>query len=296
MKKQSIYIGVIVLLLIANGWLLFDTNDNPLGQSRAFFDATELTRLKSLTFKSAERSMTLSRIEGTWMVDDTYMADQGFIQTLLSILSQIETGRLLDDWNEEIAGSISLEMEENTIEFQFAHNLNRTKTYFITEEGSYEVAVPGYRDNVSDVFLLHPDQWRDRVVVDGTWRTIQQVQVSAADREAFEIQFQDAFFLLNGKQPKDSTALIDYLNQFEYFQANEMVSEGRFGEMDSLAKTQPLAIVSIDDIKQEQPTTLRIYPNLPEQPYHLVLDSRGNRMVIDARRIEQMLTNPDLLN
>ena len=54
----------------------------------------------------------------------------------------------------------------------------------------------------------------------------------------------------------------------------------------------PYAIVSIDDLKMDEPLVLEIYPSVDGQAYHLVKDNDGQQMVIDARRVSQILINP----
>ena len=111
--------------------------------------------------------------------------------------------------------------------------------------------MPGYKDNVVDIFKLHPDQWRDRLMFDGSWRTIQKATLNYTTGDVMEIAFKDKFFLVNDRQPQDSSAVIDYLNQFQYFEANEMISSGRFPQLDSLKDTKPTALLTIEDIKSE---------------------------------------------
>ena len=184
-------------------------------------------------------------------------------------------------------------IDQEQIRLQLATNATGTKTYFVNEGVASEVAVPGYRDNVIDLFTLHPDQWRDRVVFDGNWRTIQQVHVSFAGSEpSFNVRFDDKFFLINGESPSDSTAVINYLNQFEYFQANEMISSGRFTNFDSLSQTEPFATVTIDDIKGEKPVGFDVFPALNGQGFHLLMKNQSELMVLDAGRVARMLQKP----
>ena len=150
--------------------------------------------------------------------------------------------------------------------------------------------MPGYKDNVVDIFLLHPDQWRDRLVLDASWRSIQELSLTRRNEDPLTLTFDDKFFLVNGSTAQDSSAVVDYLNQFQYFEANEMLSAGRFPRFDSLAQTQPLATIEIDDIKQGEPIQLSIFPTLDNQAYHLVI-SEGEMMVIDAGRVEGLLAS-----
>ena len=49
-----------------------------------------------------------------------------------------------------------------------------------------------------------------------------------------------------------------------------------------------MATLSIEDIKHESPFTLQIYPNLENQGFHLAVDGDGQRMVLDARRVQRI--------
>ncbi|WP_436517169.1 DUF4340 domain-containing protein [Ekhidna sp. To15] len=297
MSKSAKYIVAIIILLAANLWLFFSGAGNKVKSSEKYFAPEDLQGASAFKFVYEGDTTMLSLSGEGWSVDNEYLADQGFVNTLISILERVEVGKTIDNWNSEILGSVEVEFDFNSrYRFDFASNANRTKSYFVTENGAKEVAVPGYRDNVIDIFILHADQWRDRLILDGSWRTIQNISVANDRGEDFQISFNEKFFLVNGQSATDSSAVVNYLNQFQQFQANEMISEGRFVEMDSIAKTQPFASISIDDIKYDQPIRLEFFPGKPSQPYHLVKDQDGQQMVIDARRVNQILSNPDRLN
>lgn len=296
MSKAAKYIIAIVILLIANLWLFTSGDQVTTSESRRYFDEQDLEGVSRFIFALPQDTVKLELTENGWVLNDQYLADQGFVNTLISILERVETGREIENWDGGKLGSVEVEFDFNSrYRFDIASNATKTKSYFVSDDIAMEVAVPGYRDNVVDIFMLHPDQWRDRTVIDGSWRTIQNLQVQNSLGEDFQISFSDKFFLINDKAPNDSSAVVDYLNQFEQFQANEMISKGRFPQMDSLSATEPFASVTIDDIKNEDAITLKIFPNMDGQAYHLLENDKGEHMVIDARRVTQILTNPDNL-
>lgn len=297
MSKSLKYIVAIIVLLAANLWLFYSDAGANAKVSQRYFAPEDLQGASAFKFIFDGDTTMLSLSGDGWSVNDEYIADQGFVNTLISILERVEVGKTIDNWDSEVLGSVEVEFDFNSrYRFDFSSNANKTRSYFISNGGAKEVTVPGYRDNVIDIFTLHADQWRDRLILDGSWRTIQNVSVVNESDSNFKISFDDKFFLVNGQSPTDSSAVVDYLNQFQQFQANEMISEGRFPEMDSIGKTQPFASVSIDDIKYDQPIRLEFFPSGPNQPYHLVKDQDGQQMVIDARRVRQILSNPDRLN
>ncbi len=297
MSRSAKYIVAIVLLVVANLWLFLSTSVNDKGSAQKYFDSQDLEGVSAFEFVYASDTVKMSLSGDGWIVNDAYKADQSFVNTLISVLKRVEVGNAIENWDREILGSVVVEFDFNSrYRFQYATNPNKTRSFFISENEVREVSVPGYRDNVIDIFTLHPDQWRDRLVFDGSWRTIQKIVVENDLGENFQISFDDKFFLLNEQQPTDSSAVVEYLNQFQQFQANEMISPGRFEELDSLAETQPIASVSIDDIKNAEPILWQVFPNKPGQSYHLVINQAGDRMVIDARRVRQILSNPDRRN
>lgn len=293
MSKSTKYIIAVVVLLGLNLMFFFSGISTHSSKTEKYFLAEDLEGVSRFLFMVDNDTTRIERSEQGWTLNDQYKADEGFVNTLISVLERVEAGRTIENWDREVTGSVEVEFDFNSrYRFQFASNSTKTKSYFITEEGAKEVSVPGYRDNVVDIFTLHPDQWRDRMIFDGSWRTIQNIKVENMRGSNFEISFNDKFFLINGEAPTDSSAVIDYLNQFQQFQANEMISVGRFPDLDSIADTNPFAKVSIDDIKNDEPITFEIYPGKQRQAYHLVKSSDGQRMVIDARRVSEILINP----
>lgn len=282
----------IVVLLSANLLLLFSDRWSNKSEVSSFFGSEELQTVQLFTMTNARDTIRLEKVENGWLVNGT-KADDGFMNTLFSILERIEVGRSIESWQDEPLGKVVLSNSEGEVSFDYASNPRRTRSYFITGNNAKEVGVPGYKDLVIDLFELHPDQWRDRLIVDGSWRSIQKLTLVNEKGSDFEIVFNNTFFNLNGEAPKDSSSVVNYLDQFQQFQANEMISDGRFEALDSLGNTQPVIVLTIDDIKYASPIRLEIFPSLPGQAYHLVKNKEGEKMVLDAQRVRGILRGPD---
>lgn len=289
MSKTTYYSIAVVVLFAVNLSLLFSDNLKASRATTAFFDSEDLAGVSKISFFLDENSVVIEKTSDGWVLNDNYAVDESFFNTLLSVLQRIEIVRKIEGWKGEQLGNAEIEFDFNSrYRFAFTSNPTETKSYFIQEGEAIQVTVPGYRDNVVDIFMLHPDKWRNRLVFDGSWRTIQKLEISRKDSGPLEIVFDDKFFLVNGNPPQDSSRVVDYLNQFQYFEANEMISEGRFPRLDSLAKTEPFASIQIEDIKIEETVKLNIYRNLKGQGYHLVTNE-DKMMVIDAERVRGLL-------
>ncbi|MEM6734958.1 MAG: hypothetical protein AAF620_02705 [Bacteroidota bacterium] len=294
MNKILINTGAIVVLLGINLFIFFFEGKKKLTDaSSKYFDFLDGDDVKNISIHSGENQINMKKIDEDWILNDEYGADTGFVNTFISVLAKVESGRKMNHFQGEKLGSVKLRFHNNAeTEFDFASNLTRTKSYFIKDKNTVEVSVPGYKDHVVDLFLMHPDQWRDRLVLDASWRSVQKLSIHSSGRESLEIRFDDKFFLVNNQSPRDSSAVIDYLNQFQYLEANEMISRGRFPQLDSLSETPPLAILKIDDIKFDYDLEIKVFSRISQQSYHLVV-LEDKMMVIDTKRIKDLLASSE---
>lgn len=298
MNKQTQYILAVLLLLGANLGLFFSTSRTHSSDGRHhYFDQGGIDELNKILLRHQKDTIRMDKKDAGWILNNQYEMDESFFKTLVYVLKKVEINRKVIKFDGEILGSVEVEFGSNSIHrFDFASNPTGTKSYFIEDGETFDVSVPGYKDNVADIFTLHQDQWRNRLIIDGSWRSIQKVILDYTDEkeEDLEITFTDKFFLVNDHITSDSSALVDYLNQFQYFQANEMISKGRFSYLDSLLQTVPaIALMSIDNIKNKAPKVLKFYPKIEGKEYHLVTDEQNEMMVIDTQRVSELLKNPD---
>lgn len=289
MTKTIRYVIAIVVLLAVNLGLVF-TEDT---QSSSSFDdelflIENIDQIQSVIITRGDVKIELTKNDAAWRLNDRFEADQNFMQILFSLLSQVKVKRTIGALDQEVSGNVIISFNGESNSFGFASDPLGTRSYFIKGGIAYQVEVPGYRDNVVNIFQLSEDQWRDRVVFDGSWRTIQNLRLTSTGGQLV-IRFSNQFFEVDGIAKIDSSGVVDYLNQFQVFQANEMISEGRFPELDSLKSTNPLAILSIEDIQDSNEILFKIYPSLDGQPYHLVTKNDQSMMVFDKRRIESIL-------
>lgn len=235
--------------------------------------------------------VNLTREAGKWMINGQYAVDRSLRRLLISILNRVEVKKPVDM---EVQPGTQVELFGNDpLNFTFWGNPTKTRTYFSMtgDDQVYEVHIPGYNDYLGAIFELTPDQWRDRLLLDASWRTIQNLSLDYLDNDAddFTISFDKDFFVIPGINQLDSNAVVDYLNRFQYFQGNEWISAGRFRRYDSLARMPALATLSIQTLSGKEPFLLEIFPKLPEEQFYLVMTYDESMMVIDENRIRDLL-------
>lgn len=293
--KLLVVLGVLVLANLFVGFW------QP-GASRSDYDAhlfatLDTASVSELEIKSSEFNVALERVGSKWILNKTYDVDRTFIKILFNVLNRVQVKRPVSkSQNSEIAQRIGQSGQQVHIgdrHFGVGSNLQRTRTYFQMEgdEQVYEVEIPGYRDFIGGIFQLRPDQWRSRVVIDASWRTIQALKAdySTSDDKDFKIYFEDKFFKIPGVAALDSNKVVSYLNEFQNLQANERISAGRFARYDSLVVTPPQLTITLEDINLRKPYSLYIYSKLPGERIHLVKDSEEEMMVFTEKKIRKLM-------
>lgn len=276
-------IGVIAVLIVLNGLVyFFGAESISIRYDERLFAVSDTASVSSIVIDD----IVLTRGSGQWQVGDR-PADPAFTDHLLNVLLRVRVKKPVGEMDTTDAVRIRVNKEA----YYFTSNDTKTRTFFIKDGEGYEVEIPGFSDYVGGIFELLPDQWRDRLVYDGSWRTIQQLQLDYPAREGsnFSMTFEKDFFKMEGINRLDTTVMMDYLNQFQFFQANERLSVGRQPYLDSLKETEPLAILTIDDIQYDAPLQLRIFPRVGEDPFHLWLDADGEMVLVDTRRTSAVL-------
>ncbi|HCX20685.1 MAG: hypothetical protein CMB80_28055 [Flammeovirgaceae bacterium] len=287
--KNKKLLGVFVLLLISNLIFLFvggkSSGVSFNEQKFALLDTAGVSFIKLNDIK-------LSRgPQGHWLVDEEYAVDPNLDRLLFSILNRVRVQKPVEVPQEE---GIKVEISgDQPMTFHVWGNPTKTRTYFSMddEEEVYQVQIPGYNEYVGGIFELNKDQWRDRLVLNDSWRTIQKLQLDYQDesKQDLTISFDKDFFLVEGVQQLDSNLVVNYLNQFQYFQANEWISKGRFPRYDSLSAMPVLAKLTIESINYDLPILLEIYPKLPGDRIYLVMTYDESMFVVDDQRMSQIL-------
>ncbi|MDG1106409.1 MAG: hypothetical protein P8N26_09615 [Cyclobacteriaceae bacterium] len=293
--RNLVLLGISLLLIILNLWLF---NLKPDLVSVSFdpdlFMIRDTTQIEKFQFHSKILDHYFSRQEG-WKLNNKFPSDPNLRKMLFTVSSRVKVSRALTGnekeqllkRNEELGTSVTLTLDGDERSYSVVGNANKTKTYFIENQEVYQVDIPGYQDFLASIYELKRDQWRDRLVFNGNWRTIQNMEVIYPEKsdKNLLIRFKETFYEVDGLTEIDSSAVVAYLNQFEYMQANERISVGFSPAYDSLAQTPPEIIISLSDIKYKLPIEIRIFPQLSGQNIRLIMDQDDELMVFESKRV-----------
>lgn len=294
-KNRKLILIFVVLLTVNLLFWLTGRIGSTVSFNEDLFVVSDTASVNAIHISAGERGISLVRGPQGWMLNDRYRADEGLRRLLFSIIHRVQVKKPVQT---DMHSPIQVTIEgKNPMSFSVWGNLTKTRTFFSPahNEESYEVGIPGYNEYLAGIFELNSDQWRDRLLLDASWRTIQQLSLDYPGSVAkdFEIRFRDEFFEVTGINAIDSAGVVDYLNQFQFFEINEWISQGRFPRYDSLSKRPPLATLTMETINRRDPFVLYIYPSLAGEPFHMVMDDQENMMAIDKKRIEVILATRD---
>lgn len=268
------------------------------------FSVADTSAIQSITIQNEGLVKLEKTSPGQWTVNDQFKADASLQRVLLAVLNQVSVKRPVSQiQKEEITTALKEGMrvevgfEGNTSAFYVGGSQGRTQSYFL-EEGSdqpYIVEIPGYRNYISGIFELKALHWKDRKIFNTHWRSLRSLQVDYPDnsKDNFRIYFDEAFFKIEGIAEMDTTALMNYLSPFEYFETNEFISKGFSSLYDSLIQTPALAVINIEDINQSRSQQLTLFPKLENDNYILGVNKDGEISIFDFRRVRQLLAKRD---
>jgi len=305
MKSKGLIILIIVLAIVNLGLYVWEPGgDQSLSFNPEKFQISDTSRVENIRFNSTGKDVEISRTSAGWKLNDSFFADKSILSVFLSVMSRVSIRRKLNSNEYEelekrlpVSGISVIITEGSEIsEFEVLGSRNLTQTYFFDKENetAFEVEIPGYSDYLGGIFNLTKDQWRDRRVFSGNWRTIQSIELDYAKEQYtdLKIYFEGDFFKVEGLNEIDSNQVVAYFDQFVNLQANEMISLENYPQFDSLVNTQHFLMMTIDDINLQSSLVLNVYPPIDNGSILLVTANNGNHMVFDRKRLENFFAQP----
>lgn len=301
-KLSFVFVGLAVVSLLLM-WM--GKKERIVHVDKDLFAIADTTQISGLTIGSKDQVIDIERKESNWQINDRYKADPQLIYLAQRILNAVQTQRPVGKSNFE---TIKNHLVESGIKVQVyfsdgdqrvfyaGGNTAKTTAYFANEGLTkiYTVAIPGYKSYLSGIFELSLNQWRDRVLFESDWRTIQQLEINYADENLTDLRiaFEDKFLAVAGVNSLDTAALMEYLHPLEFFQLNDYLTPGSFPRYDSLKDSAPIATLEVRDIDADNNRSLKVYPKILGERFYLVTDAAGEMIVVDEGRMENLLAQP----
>ncbi|MTI33614.1 hypothetical protein [Xanthovirga aplysinae] len=232
-----------------------------------------------------------------WILNGKYKADSNMMKILLVVLNRVKVKRAVAKVN---SGEITEQLHKSGIKVQAFNdnqlltsfvsggNLNETQTYFQLPEADdpFVVSIPGYNSYLAGFFSMKENEWRDRVIFQTRWQALKRLKVIYPNKPEndFEITANDRFYQLEGLAQFDTTAMMSYIDFFQYFPAEQLLNSGENPRYDSLSRTLPHFIIQLEDIQSNHDNVLKVFPQL-----------EGDRNVLGTSKEGQLVLIKDAL-
>ncbi|WP_375561793.1 hypothetical protein ACE193_04360 [Bernardetia sp. OM2101] len=230
----------------------------------ALEDTTGITKLVL-----GEQTLSQSKTNSSeWLMNNDFVVDEEMIASLWAIMQRIEIKKpVSESIKDEVINSFLL----NGIDVQVFRGDNQIRNYKVcTHEGEtyamqqestspYSIYIPGYYLQIRDIFDIRPYEWQDRTLLATTPNTFRSISVSYPQNkeESFTIEFTGKTFKMKELAEADTNRIYEYLPYFSQVMGEQYVKNDQL--QDSLKSISPIAIFSLNDIRNEEPQKLEIY-------------------------------------
>jgi hypothetical protein len=271
---------ILLVLLVLTSVVLFMTGESngtrmAEKQQYAIQDTASISRI---VFESSHYGLNneLRRTNHHWEINGEYGADPNMVQVLLAVLKQVQVRRpvpvvekeaIKRDMNEKGIRVALYSGEDVVKRFSVLGNNTKTTSFFM-EEGQQDIHIvelPGYDSYVAGIFEVTALDWRNRMVFNSTWRSLQRLELlyPAFAEQSVEIRFTFDFFEITGVEQLDTAFMMSFIDQFQAFQCNRFIDPEPDSPYDSLMRREPMAIVTLEDIDENKNNRVVLYPPLP---------------------------------
>lgn len=306
-KRNIRLLGVLSVLAAVSLALHFVPRDKQSSLKNVdTFQLADTATVDKIVMRSKTFDNTLMKYNNHWKINDRYEADPSIMQVLLTVMTRIEITRPIPKNQEEemekrfAEGGIEVEFfagDEKVHSFMAGSNSTKTISIFKSDDGGYFVVnFPGYDSFVTGIFEITETDWRDRLLLSATPGNLQEMTVSYPqnDEQGFTVTVEGNFPVIRDIAAElDTLKLMEYLDQFQYFQADNFVERGSNEKYDSLAGTTPYAIFTFKNLIGREDRRLVFFPRIPGDPYIMGFMDTGDTVAFSHRRIVGIFRGKD---
>ena len=302
--QKNITLIVILGLLILSSISLSLTDETNVNtnKNKDIFSVQDTSKIDLISIKSLKEQIILQKIDGTWQVNDKYKAEQNIVRVLLSIASDVEVVRNVPDTQaKEIADRIPdngylidfINNEKSVTTFYSFGNDNKTISYMMSvgRKNPMIVNIPGYESYVAGIFEIPANDWRDRVLLNTTWRSLQKLNINYHEYPELNlnIRFDFNFLKIDGITNLDTARMMAFIDEFNFLQTDRYLDKGQIEAYDSLLLTPKTVTMTIEDINAKNSKTIDFFPIINNDPMMLGYVNEDDQMVLfEANRIQKL--------
>lgn len=259
MGKTLLYLLLLAILGTGVYFFVFKPKTNVFGDNEAGFTIKDTGAIgKIYMARTNGESVTLTRTDSGWILNNRYRARENPVTNLLTTMSK-QTAQFPVPENahnhvvKSLAGnSVKVEVYDrsgNNMRTFYVGNEahNFTGSYMLIEHAQkpYVVQIPGFEGYPSPFYGTDLADWRDRTVFDESWGNIRSVSVQYPEepRNSFTMERKEQELsvhvdpLISGNYPLNKDRAASYMKFFEHISCEGFLN-GLYG-IDSMLATVP---------------------------------------------------------
>lgn len=301
-KNITLLVILGLLILSSISLSLTDETDINTNKNKDIFSVQDTSQIDLISIKSLKEQITLNKVDGTWQVNKKYKAEQNIVRVLLSIACDVEVVRNVPDTQaKEIADRIPdngylidfINNGESVTTFYSFGNDTKTISYMMSvdKKNPMIVNIPGYESYVAGIFEIPANDWRDRVLLKTTWRSLQKLNISYLEYPELNvnIKFDFNFLKIDGITNLDTARMMAFIDEFNFLQTDRYLDKGQIEAYDSLLLTPKTVTMTIEDINAKNSKTIDFFPIINNNPMMLGYVNEDDQMVLfEANRIQKL--------
>jgi len=292
-QKNITLLIVLAILMVCSVILgLVDTPTSTISNT-SLFSVQDTSKVERITIVSPSESIELKKLDNVWKLNDKYKAEQNIVNVLLAILKDAEVTRQapqsqqkqLAKYIKDNGYLVKVYGQDKLIKsFYASGNENKTTSYMMLEDEDqpFIMSIPGYGSYVAGIIEIPVDDWRDRLILSTTWRTLQQLEITYAEYPKYDvnIQFKYNFLSVDNVDKLDTARMMNFISEFNYLQADKYLTKGQDIKYDSLLNTPETVTLNVIDIDGKNSKKIRFFPLLPDDEMMLGHIENDHQMVL----------------
>jgi len=310
MKKNLIYLAILLVLVIIAYLLVFKNNTGTISGKETNFAVAEIEEIAKIFMADKnEQKILLQRKGNNWIVNSKYKARAGAIKNLLSTIKDVRVDHPVSKAarnnvvRDLVTKAIKIEIYNKEEELMKSYYVggpagNYKGSYMILAgknsiaKNPYVVHIPGFNGYLTTRYFLNEIEWKDKTIFSYKIEEMKSVSVEYTEypvaEESFSVSVRnkDSFELhkINGDNDishYNKQNLLRFLSYFRNIHAEAYQNEN--SKKDSILSTNPFCIITVTDTTGYV-NEVKLYYKPINKRSKMQFDEQGNKLPHDLDR------------
>lgn len=305
-SKISLYgIALVTLVLLIVVFSLSDDKKDSRKLNGGIFSVSDTASINRVVLTSSRFEHLLTRDDKNWRINSAHKVDPMVGEVMLALMHNIRVRRpvakseapAVVDMLKEKGVEVEVFAGEDVIKSYYVGGKpSENLTYFMDKatEEAYVVFLPGYNSYIASFFEMEESNWRDRTIFNSSWMGIKKFELKhrGTPEEDFNLVYDKNFFKIPDVTHFDTTAIMEYLDMFRYFEADAYVISSEVNQYDSLIKKVPAVMeIMLEDINASKSKEVSFYEH-PSDKYFYIAKVKGkheeNLVLINRNKVKAL--------